>query len=176
VSGGSLGALSINRTIAELVAGGWRDRSDVAVRHVIGERDWELFGANAPEVPPGGVAYAPVRYEAAMPAALTAADVGVFRAGSSMCFEIAAAGLPSVLVPSPFVTGDHQTGNARLLADAGAAVVVPDAELSAERLAVELDALLADPARRDAMATAARAFARPDAASDIAELAERHAK
>jgi undecaprenyldiphospho-muramoylpentapeptide beta-N-acetylglucosaminyltransferase len=176
VSGGSLGALSINRTVVDLVAGAWRDRAGVAVRHVIGERDWELLGATPPALPADGVAYTPVRYESAMPTALTAADVGVFRAGSSMCFEIAAAGLPSVLVPSPHVTGDHQTGNARLLADAGAAVVVLDAELTAERLAAELDALLADPDRRDAMATAAKSFARPDAAADIAELAERHAR
>jgi UDP-N-acetylglucosamine--N-acetylmuramyl-(pentapeptide) pyrophosphoryl-undecaprenol N-acetylglucosamine transferase len=176
VAGGSLGALSINKAVIDLVTGPWRDRGDVAVRHVVGERDWSLIGADPPELPAGGVAYRPVRYEHAMPTALAAADVGVFRAGSSMCFEIAAAGLPSVLVPSPHVTGDHQTGNARLLADAGAAVLLPDAELDGTRLAAALDALLADPDRHDAMASAVRAFARPGAADAIAVLAEEHAK
>jgi undecaprenyldiphospho-muramoylpentapeptide beta-N-acetylglucosaminyltransferase len=175
VSGGSLGALSINRAAVELVRGPWRDRDDVAVRHVVGDRDWAVIGNDPPELPAGGVAYTPVRYESAMPTALTAADVGVFRSGSSMCFEIAAAGLPSILVPSPNVTGDHQTGNARLLADAGAAVLLPDAELDGTRLAAELDALIGAADRRDGMAAAVRGFARPHAADEIAELAEEHA-
>ena len=93
VAGGSLGALSINRAVLALVAGPWRDRRDVAVRHVIGERDWPAFGADPPALPDDGIVYTPVRYESAMPTALAAADVGVFRSGSSMCFEIAAAGL-----------------------------------------------------------------------------------
>ena len=169
VAGGSLGALSINEAVLEL-AGRWRDRADVAIRHVVGDRDWEQIGGRSH---PG---YEQVRYEDDMPRALAAADVGVFRSGSSMCFEIAAVGLPSVLVPSPFVVGDHQTGNARALVDAGAAVVVPDAELSADRLDRELSALLADGDRRVAMAEAARRFARPDAAEVVAELALRHAR
>jgi len=176
VAGGSLGALTINRAVRALVEGPWRDRHDVAVRHVIGERDWDAIGATAPALPPDGVDYTPVRYESAMPTALAAADIGVFRAGSSMCFEIAAVALPSILVPSPNVTGDHQTGNARRFADAGAAVLVPDAELDGDRLAAELDALIADPRRRESMATAARAFARLHAAEEIAALAEEHAR
>ena len=169
VAGGSLGALSINQATLEL-GERWRDRTDVAIRHIVGERDWDLIGGRSH---PG---YDQVRYEDDMPRALTAADLGVFRAGSSMCFEVAAVGLPSLLVPSPFVVGDHQTGNARTLADAGAAVLVPDAELDADRLDAELSALLADPARRDAMAKAARDFARPDAAEAVAALALEHAK
>ena len=169
VAGGSLGALSINRAVLEL-ADRWRDRDDVAIRHVVGDRDWPAVGDRSR---PG---YEQVRYEDDMPRALAAADVGVFRAGSSMCFEIAAVGLPAVLVPSPHVTGDHQAGNARALAGAGAAVVVPDAELSAERLDAELTALLADPGRRTAMCEAARGLARPDAADAVAALALEHAR
>lgn len=175
VAGGSLGALSINRAVVGLAAR-WRDRGDVAIRHVIGERDWDQVSAAAPDLPGGGLVYQPVRYEDDMPRALAAADVGVFRSGSSMCFEIAAVRLPSVLVPSPHVTGDHQAGNARLLADAGGAVVVPDDELSPERLDTELAALLADGARRDAMAAAVGSFARPDAAQRVADLALEHAR
>lgn len=175
VAGGSLGARSINEATVAL-AEAWRDRTVVAIRHVVGSRDWDAISAAAPEVPPDRLVYQQVEYETAMPAALAAADVGVFRSGSSMCFEVAAAGLPSILVPSPHVTGDHQTGNARWLADAGGAVLLPDAELSAERLAQELDDLLDDPERRVAMGEAGHRLARPDAADAIADLAEEHAR
>jgi UDP-N-acetylglucosamine--N-acetylmuramyl-(pentapeptide) pyrophosphoryl-undecaprenol N-acetylglucosamine transferase len=111
-----------------------------------------------------------------MPTALAAADVAVCRAGSSTTFELAAAALPAVMVPSPNVTGDHHTANARFMAAAGAAVVVPDAELDGARLVAEVDALLADPARLAAMGAAARSVARPNAAADIAALAEEHAR
>lgn len=177
VAGGSLGARSINEATVGLAAE-WSGRSTVALRHVVGRRDWEAIHAAAPEGLTGAdrLVYQQVEYEAAMPTALAAADVGVFRSGSGMCFEIAAVGLPSVLVPSPFVTGDHQTGNARWLADAGGAVVVPDAELTTERLAAELDALLDDPVRRDHMAEALAHLARPGAAAAIADLLEQHAR
>lgn len=175
VSGGSLGARSINRATVEL-AQAWEDRTVVALRHVVGRRDWDEISAAAPELPEDRLVYQQIEYETAMPTALAAADVGVFRSGSSTCFEVAAAGLPSVLVPSPHVTGDHQTGNARWLADAGAAVLVPDAELTADRLATELDALLDDPDRRLAMADALHHLARPDAASAIADLLEANAR
>jgi undecaprenyldiphospho-muramoylpentapeptide beta-N-acetylglucosaminyltransferase len=175
VAGGSLGARSINEATVGLAAS-WAHRGDVAIRHVVGERDWAVTSAAAPALEPGGLAYQQVRYEPEMPTALAAADVGVFRSGSSMCFEIAAVGLPAVLVPSPFVTGDHQTGNARWLAEAGGAVLVADADLSPERLATELDGLLADPARRTSMGEALHALARPAAAAEIADLLERHAR
>ena len=168
-AGGSLGALSINKAVLEL-AERWKDRSDVAIRHVVGDRDWDAIGGHSH---PG---YEQVRYEDDMPRALAAADVGVFRSGSSMCFELAAVGLPAVLVPSPHVAGDHQTGNARALVDAGAALIVPDGELTAERLDRELSSLLADPMRRSEMAAAARRFARPDAAAAVADLALEHAR
>ncbi|MDE3129548.1 MAG: UDP-N-acetylglucosamine--N-acetylmuramyl-(pentapeptide) pyrophosphoryl-undecaprenol N-acetylglucosamine transferase, partial [Acidobacteriota bacterium] len=75
---------------------------------------------------------------------------------------------PSVLIPYPHATADHQTVNARYLADAGAAVVIPDAELSGERLRTEVERLLADPARLEAMGRAALGLARPHAAAVIA--------
>jgi UDP-N-acetylglucosamine--N-acetylmuramyl-(pentapeptide) pyrophosphoryl-undecaprenol N-acetylglucosamine transferase len=99
--------------------------------------------------------------------ALLAADLVVARAGGSI-FEVAAHGRPALLVPYPHAAGDHQTANARWMADAGAAVVVADGELSAERLAGEVDALLADPARLAAMARASATLARPQAAAEIA--------
>jgi UDP-N-acetylglucosamine--N-acetylmuramyl-(pentapeptide) pyrophosphoryl-undecaprenol N-acetylglucosamine transferase len=72
-------------------------------------------------------------------------------------------------VPYPHATADHQTGNARWMADGGAAVVVPDSELDAERLRAEATALMCDQERLARMAEAARALARPDAAERIAD-------
>jgi UDP-N-acetylglucosamine--N-acetylmuramyl-(pentapeptide) pyrophosphoryl-undecaprenol N-acetylglucosamine transferase len=100
--------------------------------------------------------------------ALAAADVVVARSGGSV-FEIAAHGLPAVLIPYPHASADHQSANARWMADAGAAVVIPDAELSGRRLGGEVAALLADRERLRAMAAAAGSLARPDAAREVAE-------
>ncbi len=102
-----------------------------------------------------------------MAEALVAADLVVGRAGSSTCAELAAVGAASILVPYPFA-GAHQRYNARYLADEGAAVMVPDAELSGDRLLAEASALR-DDARRRAMADAARRLGRPDAAASLAE-------
>ena len=174
VTGGSLGALRINlATIAALDA--WRERSDLAVHHIVGRRDWDRISPMVP-ADPGVLAYLAVPYEDEMPTVLAAADLAVCRAGSSTCFELAAIGLPAVLVPSPFVTADQQTRNAELLVRAGAAVLVPDAELEGERLVAEVDRLLADDEARRTMGVAARAWARPDAADAIAGLAEEHAR
>jgi UDP-N-acetylglucosamine--N-acetylmuramyl-(pentapeptide) pyrophosphoryl-undecaprenol N-acetylglucosamine transferase len=100
--------------------------------------------------------------------ALAAADLAVARAGGGVQ-ELLVAGLPSVLVPYPHATADHQTKNARWAERAGAAVVVPDAELDGPRLAREVAALLGAPQRMAEMAKAAAAAARPDAAERIAE-------
>ena len=118
----------------------------------------------------------PVAYDDDLPRTLAAADLAVGRDGSSTCFELAAASLPAILVPSTHVTADHQTGNARHLETAGAAVMIADAELDGARLVAEVDALLADPGRLDAMGKAMHAFSRPNAAADIAAIAEAHAR
>jgi UDP-N-acetylglucosamine--N-acetylmuramyl-(pentapeptide) pyrophosphoryl-undecaprenol N-acetylglucosamine transferase len=174
VFGGSLGALRLNAaTLAALPA--WRARADLSVHHVVGARDWEEISARAPH-DLGDLEYRAVRYEDDMPSALAAADLAVCRAGSGTCFELAAVGLPAILVPSPYVTADQQTENARRLVVAGAARLVPDAELDGARLVLEVDALLADDATREAMAAAARAWAKPRAATEIAALAEAHAR
>ena len=174
VTGGSLGALRINTAVLDAIDR-WNDRRDLAVRHIIGARDWEVIRADERSSATGAVQYLPVQYDDDMAGTMAAADVAISRAGSSTCFELAAAGLPAVLVPSPFVTADHQTANARHLVSAGGAVLVRDDELDGERLAVEIDALLADPSRLERMAEAMHAFARPKAADEIAALAEEHA-
>jgi len=176
IFGGSLGALRINRAAVEAVRG-WAGRRDLHVRHVIGTRDWDELTAGGSPLPPGALLhYQAVEYDDDMPTSLAAADLAVCRSGASTSFELLAAGLPAVLIPSPFVTADHQTANARHVERAGAAVVVPDAELDGARLAAEVDTLLADRRCLARMALAAREAAQPRAADDIAALVERYAR
>ncbi|HVM01501.1 MAG TPA: undecaprenyldiphospho-muramoylpentapeptide beta-N-acetylglucosaminyltransferase, partial [Acidimicrobiales bacterium] len=174
VVGGSLGARRINEAVFALVEA-WAGRAGVAVRHAVGARDWAAVAPRLPRPAAGGLVYQPVEYEHRMPDLLGAADVVVGRAGGSVA-ELTAAGVASLLVPLPTAPNDHQTANATALARAGAAVVVPDAELGAERLAAELGALLDDPGRLAAMERAARSMARPDAAERVADVVERHAR
>ncbi|HSJ14747.1 MAG TPA: undecaprenyldiphospho-muramoylpentapeptide beta-N-acetylglucosaminyltransferase [Longimicrobiales bacterium] len=107
-------------------------------------------------------------YIEAMPHALAAADVALSRAGAMATAELLAWGVPMVLVPLPTAAADHQTFNAQALAAAGAAISIPERELTPEHLWRELLALATDQARRVRMTTAARERARPDAARDIA--------
>jgi UDP-N-acetylglucosamine--N-acetylmuramyl-(pentapeptide) pyrophosphoryl-undecaprenol N-acetylglucosamine transferase len=111
--------------------------------------------------------YALIQYEPNLGDVLAAADLVVARAGGSV-MEIAAAGRPAILIPYPHATGDHQTTNARWMADGGAAVVIPDRELTPQRLSGTIAELLADAGRLRAMSTAARRLAKPDAAERIA--------
>jgi UDP-N-acetylglucosamine--N-acetylmuramyl-(pentapeptide) pyrophosphoryl-undecaprenol N-acetylglucosamine transferase len=160
VFGGSLGARSINDAAVAALAG-----APFRVLHASGERDHPELRERLGDPPPAGYDLQP--YITPFGDALAAADLTVARAGGSI-FEVAAHGLPAVLVPYPHAAADHQTANARWMLDAGAAVVVGDGELTAQRLRTEVDALLADPARLHAMAQASAGLARPDAARDIA--------
>ncbi len=155
VFGGSLGARSINRAAPQAFAD-----APYQVLHIAGRRDF-------PELQAPGPSYHLLPYVEVFGQALLAADLAVARAGGSV-FELAQYGLPAVLVPYPHAAADHQAANAAWMAEAGAAVVVGDAELTARRLRGEVDALLADPARLAAMAAASRRLARPDAAQAVA--------
>jgi UDP-N-acetylglucosamine--N-acetylmuramyl-(pentapeptide) pyrophosphoryl-undecaprenol N-acetylglucosamine transferase len=159
VFGGSLGARTINTAAVEAFAAG-----EVRVLHISGRRDYpELIGRPLPK----GYDLREYLHGEEFADALAAADLVVARAGGSV-FEIAAHGAPAVLVPYPHASADHQAANARWMADAGAAIVIPDRELDGTRLAREVAALLADPGRMTAMARASHGLARPDAARDIA--------
>jgi len=174
--GGSLGARRINQAVAGLVQR-WAGRTDVAVRHVVGERDWEDESARGEDRDGAtGILYAPVRYEDDMPTTFAAADVVVSRAGATTVAELAVLGLPSVLVPLPIATADHQTANARHLVELGAARLVPDAELDVDRLEAELEPLVGDPEALARMGEGARALGRRDAADRVAALVEEHAR
>jgi undecaprenyldiphospho-muramoylpentapeptide beta-N-acetylglucosaminyltransferase len=168
---GSLGSRRVNDAVRGLVDK-WGDRSDLAIRHVTGKRDYENFvtGAHAP--PAGGLVYQVVAYEERMDLLLASADLAVTRAGGGVA-ELAALGVPAILVPLPIATRDHQTANAKALVAAGAAVMVPDGEFTTERLIAELGALLDDRPRLDAMAAAMRRAAHLDAAERVADVVEK---
>jgi UDP-N-acetylglucosamine--N-acetylmuramyl-(pentapeptide) pyrophosphoryl-undecaprenol N-acetylglucosamine transferase len=155
IFGGSLGARSINRAALEAFAG-----AHFHVLHVAGERDIAELHSPGPHYDLRG-------YIADFGEALLASDLVVARSGGSV-FEIAAHARPAVLVPYPHATADHQTANARFMERAGAATVIPDAELDGPRLAQEVGGLLADRGRLSAMGRAAATVAKPDAAADIA--------
>jgi UDP-N-acetylglucosamine--N-acetylmuramyl-(pentapeptide) pyrophosphoryl-undecaprenol N-acetylglucosamine transferase len=171
IVGGSLGARSINLAAFEaytrLERGLPHDHvGEPWILHVSGRRDypelrrrWEAQGR--PE------RYTLIQYEPNLGDVLAAADLVVARAGGSV-MEIAAAGRPAILIPYPHATGDHQTANARWMADGGAAAVIPDGELTAERLSAAIAQLLSDESRLRAMSIAARRLAKPDAAERIA--------
>jgi len=155
VFGGSLGARSINFAAVEAFAD-----SPFRVLHAAGRRDFGSLRAPRPD-------YDLREYISPFAEALAACDLVVARSGGSL-FEVFAAGRPAVLVPYPHATADHQTANARYMADAGGAVIVPDAELTPERLRAVVDSLFGDPERLARMAAASAALARPDAARVIA--------
>ena len=121
VFGGSLGARSLNIAAPEAFAD-----APYRVVHVAGTRDYPSCKAPGPH-------YVLLDYLVPFGIALAAADAAVARAGGSI-FELAQYGLPSVLIPYPHASADHQTSNAKWMADAGAALVLPDAQLTPQRL------------------------------------------
>ncbi|HKF84021.1 MAG TPA: UDP-N-acetylglucosamine--N-acetylmuramyl-(pentapeptide) pyrophosphoryl-undecaprenol N-acetylglucosamine transferase [Solirubrobacterales bacterium] len=165
VFGGSQGARSINLAAFEAFAE--RPGRDFDVIHIAGTRDF-------PELEPrlataaNADRYTLLPYEPDLGDALAAADLVLARSGGSI-FEVVAVGRPAILVPFPYATGDHQSANAEWMRAAGAASVVPDGELSAERLQEEIAPILGDASRLGAMGDAARRLAKPDAARRIAD-------
>jgi UDP-N-acetylglucosamine--N-acetylmuramyl-(pentapeptide) pyrophosphoryl-undecaprenol N-acetylglucosamine transferase len=159
VFGGSLGARTINQAALGAFSSG-----ACRILHVCGRRDYAELSKYP--LPPG---YDLREYLdiGEFTNALCACDLVVARAGGSV-FEIAAHGLPAILVPYPHAAADHQRTNARWMAEAGAAIVIADADLTPTGLAREVGELLADPARLATMASASRSLARPDAAGEIA--------
>jgi UDP-N-acetylglucosamine--N-acetylmuramyl-(pentapeptide) pyrophosphoryl-undecaprenol N-acetylglucosamine transferase len=166
VFGGSQAVARMNAAIAVALP---RLVSDWHVIHLAGEDGMADAGAARQALPTD----LRPRYTAEpfltdrMADALVAADLVVGRAGSSTCAELAAIGVASILIPYPYA-GAHQRYNAAYLADEGAAVVVPDEELTGDRLVAEASALLDDD-RRHSMADAARRLGRPDAARALAD-------
>jgi UDP-N-acetylglucosamine--N-acetylmuramyl-(pentapeptide) pyrophosphoryl-undecaprenol N-acetylglucosamine transferase len=167
IFGGSQGAHAINVAMVEaaprLAAAGGVD-----ITHQTGERDLELVRRGYQD------AHLPARVEPflfSMDREMKNADVIVCRAGATTIAELTAAGRAAILIPLPTAADDHQRQNANVLANAGAAEVIDQRDLTGAVLADRLLALAAEPARRGAVAAAAKRFARPDAARVIVDRA-----
>lgn len=166
ISGGSLGAGKINEALIELLEMGGQDyygivastgeRNFDAVMQKIREKNIRLC-ENKKILP----------YIHNMDEVLSSADLAITRAGAITVSELCALGKPAILIPSPNVTNDHQTYNARALEEAGAAVLLPETELSGEVLAGQIRTLLGSRETLSKMEAAARNLAITDACARI---------
>ncbi len=160
VYGGSQGSLAVNRAVATWVQGALPPRV-----HVI----WGTGKTTHKEFAPFASARVRVReFLSPIADAYAAADLAVTRAGMMTIAELCAWHIPSVLIPLPTAAADHQTRNAQALASAGAAILLPQSELSAERLAGTVNDLLGSPAKLQSLARSAATRGRPNAAETIA--------
>ena len=117
-----------------------------------------------------------IGFDTAMDIAYAAADLALTRAGATVTAELAAVGLPAIVVPWPAAANDHQTANGRALAAVGGAVLIAESDLTSARLTAEVERLRANPNARASMAAGARSLARADAAGHIAAIVERLAR
>ncbi len=145
---GSQGAAAINTTVTELVQR-WSDRRDIAIHHVVGDR----FLAQAAPARDGadGILYHVIGYEDRMRQLYAAADLMVTRGGAGTIAELATVGAPAIIVPWPGAAENHQVDNAKVLSSTDAALLVEQGDLTVDRLAEEIDRLVADPAGLRAM-------------------------
>jgi UDP-N-acetylglucosamine--N-acetylmuramyl-(pentapeptide) pyrophosphoryl-undecaprenol N-acetylglucosamine transferase len=165
VLGGSQGALRIDRAVAGATAL-LRDRSDLQILALTGTAHLGLVKEIS--VAEGRLVFRAIPYLDRMELAYAVADLAVARAGATSIAEIAACGLPAILVPYPYATARHQAMNASVAAAAGAAAVVSDAELTPQTFVDQVSNLLLDEQRLEAMARAARSWGRPGASDDLA--------
>jgi UDP-N-acetylglucosamine--N-acetylmuramyl-(pentapeptide) pyrophosphoryl-undecaprenol N-acetylglucosamine transferase len=172
--GGSQGARRLNEALVAATAR-WAQPAATQILHVAGRSGFDAARAAWTAARLDDLLVRCVPFVEDMEAAYAAADVALSRAGASTLAELTLLGLPSVLVPFPHATEDHQTANARDLAAAGGALVVADADLDGARLVGAVEPLLHDADARARMSAAAAAFARPQAADDVAALIARAA-
>lgn len=170
VSGGSRGARSINKAMleAELALSG---RDDVQVLHATGDANYDAYMEEINKR--GGVAENIIikPYLHNMPVALATADLAVFRSGAIGLAELMAKGVPSILIPYPFATANHQEFNARAVEAHGAAKVILDKELTGEKILEAIEHLLLHKNELDSMQVASKALGKPEAAAVIARHA-----
>jgi UDP-N-acetylglucosamine--N-acetylmuramyl-(pentapeptide) pyrophosphoryl-undecaprenol N-acetylglucosamine transferase len=173
VLGGSQGARALNQALPSALA--------LAASRIPSQRFEVWHQAGADKLDAARAAYASAQLPANVHARIDAyieqmadgyrwADVVVCRSGAMTIAELSAAGVASVLVPFPYAVDDHQTANARYLSDAGAAILLPESELSVERLAGVLAEFAKEPARSERMAVAARTLGRPQATEEVAAI------
>jgi UDP-N-acetylglucosamine--N-acetylmuramyl-(pentapeptide) pyrophosphoryl-undecaprenol N-acetylglucosamine transferase len=168
VFGGSLGARRINEAAAGLVDA-WADRADRQVVHILGRRSEEKEMSSG-DPSSGGLIYRRIAFVERMVEAYAVADLALCRGGATTVAELAAMGLPAIIVPYPHHRDRQQERQGRVLERAGGAVLLADADTTTDRVARDADDLLAQPDVLDGMSRAARSLARPDAAADLAKL------
>jgi UDP-N-acetylglucosamine--N-acetylmuramyl-(pentapeptide) pyrophosphoryl-undecaprenol N-acetylglucosamine transferase len=175
---GSLGARAMNNAIAEVFALEKEAGYPFHHIHATGKFGWEWM---PDKVKSQGVDLENTdridmrEYIFDMPTVMAAADVFISRAGASTCNEIAASGIPCILIPSPNVTDNHQEKNARVLSDKGGAVLLLEKDCTAQRLYTEICGLLSDQSRRDAMTTALQSGVILDSTDRICDILEQMA-
>jgi UDP-N-acetylglucosamine--N-acetylmuramyl-(pentapeptide) pyrophosphoryl-undecaprenol N-acetylglucosamine transferase len=145
----------------------WKDRTDRQIVHILGRAQGDAVPSGYPS---GPLLYRPVGFVDRMIEAYSVADVALCRGGATTLAELAAMGLPAIIVPYPYHRDRQQERQAKVFQEAGAAIVIDDAETTSERVAAEVDALLNDPARLERMSASARALGRPDAAAAVAAV------
>lgn len=168
VFGGSQGARVLNEVVPLAVSLLVNDGMPIRVLHQAGRTDVDVVRGRYQDA---GVDADVTPFIDDMVSAYRSANVVICRAGATSCAEITALGVPSILVPFPFAADDHQSKNAQDLVARDAAIVVPQVELTPERLADELRRLHAEPATRQAIASAAQAMGRLNAAEVVARSA-----
>ncbi len=176
---GSLGARDMNNAVAELFCLEQKDHFPFRHIHATGSFGWEWMPAKIREmgIEPEKCPALDIReYIYNMPTVMAAADVIISRAGASSCNEIAASGTPAIIIPSPNVTNNHQYRNAKVYADRGAAVLIPESECTAQKLYDEIRELLAAPEKREQMRMALQNSVVPDSAEIICDILENLAK
>jgi UDP-N-acetylglucosamine--N-acetylmuramyl-(pentapeptide) pyrophosphoryl-undecaprenol N-acetylglucosamine transferase len=167
VSGGSLGAVAVNELAADALIALAADQP-LAIVHQTGDKG---LAATKARYAAAGVAADCQPFIADMAAAYQRADLIIGRAGATTVAELAITGKPAVFIPYPFAADNHQELNARAMADAGAALMFRQADLTAAKLSDALRPLLLDPTRRAAMAAQMKALARPAAAATVIDWA-----
>ena len=170
VIGGSQGAAALSRVVPSALAALPEDlRGRLALSHQArGEDEAEVRAA----YDAAGIAAEVRGFFDDVPERLAAAHLVISRAGASSVADIAVIGRPSILIPYPHATDDHQAANARGLVEAGAALMIREGDLDETALADDIASILRDSRRATAMADAARAVSRPDAATRLADLVE----
>jgi len=172
--GGSRGAQSLNRAMAEVIErlGG---KAGVHLLILTGQTGREVFQAGLEQRGINLANYGNIKVEAYrddMASLMAAADLVVARAGAASIAELTVLGRPSILIPYPHAAADHQRANAAELATCGAARVIPDRDLAGGRLVETVEELFGDPAARRRMAEAALSLGRPRALEDILDFLE----
>ncbi len=167
VFGGSQGARAINQAITAAIPEVQRQIPGTMVIHQTGEPDYNEVAAAYKNA---GVTAEVSAFIDNMPQAFSRADLLVCRSGASTVAEIAAAGKPAIFIPLPTAADDHQRRNAEAIAAGGAAVLIPQAELTPQVLAQKIVELLGDRNRLHAMSEKARALSHQDAAGRVARM------